>query len=344
MTTPTVQRQPVPAPPPAPNADHGLPTTSPTSTPPSISLQHASRWYKQVIGLNDVSCHIGPGLTALLGPNGAGKSTLLKLITGQLRPTTGTVHVAGMAPFANGRVMRLLGYCPEIDNFYEEMTGREFVTLLGAMAGLKGATLKARVDESIARVGMEDRCDRKLGGYSKGMRQRIKVAQAIVHDPQVIVLDEPLNGLDPVGRREMSQLMMEFARQGRCVLVSSHILYEVEQITDNILLIERGRIVAQGNLRGIRDLMDRHPHHITLTLLAEPARVRALARDLLTLPSVLGVRFDPQRADRLTVETAQPDIFYSALPDVILAGDYPVADFYSPDNSLEAVFNYLVKG
>jgi ABC-2 type transport system ATP-binding protein len=216
-----------------------------------------------------------------------------------------------MAPFANGRVMRLLGYCPEIDNFYEEMTGREFVTLLGAMAGLKGATLKARVDESIARVGMTDRCDRKVRGLLQGDAAAHQGGAG--HRPRSAgdCLDEPLNGLDPVGRREMSQLMMEFARQGRCVLVSSHILYEVEQITDNILLIERGRIVAQGNLRGIRDLMDRHPHHITLTLLAEPARVRALARDLLALPSVLGVRFDPQRADRLTVETSQPDVFYS---------------------------------
>ena len=309
-----------------------------------IRLENASRWYGQVIGLNDVSCHIGPGLTALLGPNGAGKSTLLKLITGQLRPTTGTVDVLGEAPFANPGVLGRLGYCPEIDNFYEEMTGREFVTQLAALSGLRGATLKGRVDAAIERVGMADRCDRRLAGYSKGMRQRIKVAQGIVHDPEVLVLDEPLNGLDPVGRREMSELMGGFAREGRCVLVSSHILYEVEQLTENILLLHRGRLLAQGNLHGIRDLMDRHPHHITLTLLAEPARVRALARDLLTLPSVLGVRFDPQRADRLTVETSQPDVFYSALPDVILAGDYPIADFYSPDNSLEAVFNYLVKG
>ena len=309
---------------------------------PSIYLERASRWYGQVIGLNDVSCHLAPGLTALLGPNGAGKSTLLKLITGQLRPTTGRVLVSGMAPFANTRVSRILGYCPEIDNFYEDMTGREFVTLLAMMSGLKGAALKTRVDESIARVGMSDRCDRKIGGYSKGMRQRIKVAQGIVHDPDVLVLDEPLNGLDPVGRREMAQLMTDFARQGKCVLVSSHILYEVEQITDNILLMMRGRIVAQGDLHGLRDLMDQHPHHIAITL-SDASRTRALAADLLALPSVLGVRFDRERSNRVEIETAHPDNFYGQFPDVVLAGDYPVAGFHSPDNNLEAVFNYLVK-
>jgi ABC-2 type transport system ATP-binding protein len=306
-----------------------------------IRLENASRWYGQVIGLNDVSCHIGPGLTALLGPNGAGKSTLLKLITGQLRPTTGTVDVLGEAPFANPGVLGRLGYCPEIDNFYEEMTGREFVTQLAALSGLRGATLKGRVDAAIERVGMADRCDRRLAGYSKGMRQRIKVAQGIVHDPEVLVLDEPLNGLDPVGRREMSELMAGFAREGRCVLVSSHILYEVEQLTENILLLHRGRLLAQGNLHGIRDLMDRHPHHIAITT-AEPARARDLGAALLALPAVLGVRMHPAQPGRLEVETNQPDRFYAQFPDVVLAGDFAVDSFHSPDNNLESVFRYLM--
>ncbi len=303
-----------------------------------IELTRASRWYGQVIGLNDVSCRIAPGLTALLGPNGAGKSTLLKLITGQLRPTTGTVQVLGMAPFANPKVSRALGYCPEIDSFYEEMTGREFVTMLAAMSGLRGQELKKRVGEAIERVGMADRSDRKLGGYSKGMRQRIKVAQGIVHDPQVLVLDEPLNGLDPVGRREMSDLMLDFANQGKCVFVSSHILYEVEQITSNILLIHKGRLLAQGDVHGIRDLMDRHPHRVAITT----DRARALAAELLPLPSVLGVRFDAVRADRLEVETSQPEQFYAQLPQIVLAGNFAVREFQSPDNNLESVFRYLV--
>lgn len=303
-----------------------------------IELSHVSRWYGQVIGLNDVSCVLPPGLTALLGPNGAGKSTLFKLLTGQLRPTTGNLTVLGREPFANPFVMARLGYCPEIDNFYEEMTGREFVTMLGAMAGIRGATLKTKVGEAIDRVGMADRCDRKLGGYSKGMRQRIKVAQAIVHDPEVVVLDEPLNGLDPVGRREMSRLMMEFAQAGKCVVVSSHILYEVEQITDRILVIYRGRLMAQGDVHGIRAQIDKHPHHIRI----DTPTPRPLASALLDLPSVLGVRFDPTRQNRLEVETNRPDEFYAAFADVTLDGNFTVESFQSPDNSMEAVFKYLV--
>ncbi len=309
-----------------------------------IELSRASRWYGQVIGLNDVSCAIGAGLTALLGPNGAGKSTLLKLITGQLHPTTGRVTLLGEPPFANGRVLGKLGYCPEIDNFYEEMTGREFVTQMAQLSGMGGTTLKRKVDESIERVGMSDRCDRKLGGYSKGMRQRIKVAQGIVHDPQVLILDEPLNGLDPMGRREMSDLMTDFARQGRCVLISSHVLYEVEQLTDNILLMQRGRLLAQGSVQGIRDLMDRHPHQVQIRLApASGGDARALARDLLALPSVLGVKFDATDARRLDIETGMPDQFYREFPEIILGRGYTVDTFDAPDNNLETVLRYLLE-
>src|SRR5262245_21827800 len=211
-----------------------------------ITLEHASRWYGQVIGINDVTCAIPTGLTALLGPNGAGKSTMIKLATGQLRPTTGRVTVLGQRPFANPAVFRQLGYCPEIESLYEEMTGREFVTLLASMAGVPADRLAGRVAEVIERVGMTPHADRKIGGYSKGMRQRIKVAQGIVHEPQVLVLDEPLNGLDPPGRRDVSNLLRHYADEGRCVLVSSHILYEVEQLTHRILLIHHGRLLAQG--------------------------------------------------------------------------------------------------
>jgi ABC-2 type transport system ATP-binding protein len=189
-----------------------------------LSCRGLSRWYGQVIGINDVSCQIPPGITALLGPNGAGKSTMLKLITGLLRPTTGRCTVFGEKPFANPRVYQRLGYCPEIENSYEEMTGRELVTMLGAMAGLSRAALQTRVPEILEMVGMTLNADRKIGGYSKGMRQRIKIAQGTVHDPDVLILDEPLNGLDPVGRREITDLMHRLAAQGKCIVVSSHIL------------------------------------------------------------------------------------------------------------------------
>ena len=311
------------------------------ATAPMIALDRASRWHGQVIGLNDVSCQIGPGLTALLGPNGAGKSTLLKLITGQLRPTTGTVRVMGETPFANARVLRQLGYCPENDNFYEEMTGREFVSYLGSMSGYGGKELTDRVARVIERVGMTDRCDRRLAGYSKGMRQRIKVAQAIIHDPRVLVMDEPLNGLDPVGRRDMVDLMTSLAHEGVCVLVSSHILYEVEQLTDNILLMQRGRLLARGSVEQIRGEMDSdhaNPRHIVL----HTDRPRALAAALFEEESVLGVHLNESDPTAVDVETKRPRQFYERLPEIVLNGEFTVDSVRSPDDHLEAIIRILL--
>lgn len=303
-----------------------------------IELQHASRWYGQVIGVNDVTCTITPGITALLGPNGAGKSTMLKLVTGQLRTTTGVVAVLGQLPFANPAVARRLGYCPEIDNLYDDLTGIEFVTMLAAMSGLRGSALRAAVADSIETVGMTANAGRKIGGYSKGMRQRIKVAQAIVHDPDVIILDEPLNGLDPGGRREMTNLFTAKAEQGKCIVVSSHILYEVEQMTRNIILMNHGRLLAQGDIYHIRSLIDAHPHRVAIGT----DKPRDLARELLALPDILSIRFGGARADNLEVETLAPEKFYDSLPSLVLEGGYNVTSFESPDNNLEAVFRYLV--
>lgn len=305
-----------------------------------IELHRVSRWYGQVIGLNDVTCTVTRGITALLGPNGAGKSTFLKLVSGQLRPTTGAVTVLGERPFANGRVFRRLGYCPEVDSFYEDMTGREFVAFLAAMSGLRGKELDRRVDEEIEQVGMSPNADRKIGGYSKGMRQRIKLAQALVHDPEVLLLDEPLNGLDPMGRREVTDVLRRLEGAGKCILVSSHILYEVEQLTRTILLIHRGRLLAQGDVYQIRSLIDNHPHRISI----DTPDPRAVAKTLLDLPRVASVRLDERRPDRLEVETRDPEGFYSRLPDLVLAYGLEVSAFGSEDNNLEAVFRYLTEG
>jgi ABC-2 type transport system ATP-binding protein len=305
-----------------------------------ITLEHASRWYGQVIGVNDVTCQIPAGITALLGPNGAGKSTMLKLITGQLRPTTGRVTVLGEKPFANPRVFRRLGYCPEIESSYEEMTGREFVTLLAALGGLPADTLASRVDDAIDMVGMTPSADRRIGGYSKGMRQRIKVAQAIVHDPDALILDEPLNGLDPVGRREISSLLHALAQEGKCIVVSSHILYEVESLTRNILLMHHGRLLAQGDIYQIRSLIDAHPHRIAIA----SRDARALAKRLLDLPYVLSARLDMPEAGRVEIETRSPELFYAQFPDIVLEHHFIVQSFDSPDNNLESVFRYLVNG
>jgi ABC-2 type transport system ATP-binding protein len=303
-----------------------------------IALEHASRWYGQVIGINDVTCRIPPGITALLGPNGAGKSTMLKLITGQLRPTTGRVQVFDQSPFANPRVFQKLGYCPEHESSYDEMTGHEFVTMLGAMAGIPASQLHPRVKEVIEMVGMTANAGRKIGGYSKGMRQRIKIAQGIVHNPDVLILDEPLNGLDPVGRREVTELLHGLGEQGKCVVVSSHILYEVEQMTRSILLMHRGRLLAQGNIYEIRGLIDKHPHRISITT----CDGRALAKRLLDLPYILSVRFDSPDATQIEIETRAPESFYTHFPEIVLDEGFVVTRFESPDNNLESVFRYLV--
>ena len=305
-----------------------------------IALNHVSRWYGQVIGVNDVTCTIGPGLTALLGPNGTGKSTLIKLITGQLRPTTGTVKVFGERPFANTRVLKRIGYCPEIESCYEDMSGAEFVRMLALMGGVARQDVDARVTEVLDTVRMAEQAERKIGGYSKGMRQRIKVAQAIVHDPELLILDEPLNGLDPVGRREISDLFIRLGDSGKCVLVSSHILHEVEQMTHSILLMDKGRIRAMGDIYRIRALIDTHPHRIAI----EVDRPRDLAKRLLDLPYVVSVRVVKDHERQIEVETPSPDLFYEQFPSIVLNDGYRVRAFESPDNNLEAVFRYLVKG
>lgn len=308
------------------------------SQPPMISLQNVSRWYGQVIGVNDVSCEIGPGLTALLGQNGAGKSTLMRIITGQIRPTTGEVLVAGHEPFANPEVFRHIGYCPEIDNFYEHYSGVDFVRFLARLSGMTAAEAKTRTAEVIEMVGMTDRAHRKIAGYSKGMRQRIKLAQAMLHDPQVILLDEPLNGLDPVGRREFIDVLGGLAAQGKCIVVSSHILFEVEQMTRSILLLHRGRLLATGDLRVIRDLIDKHPHKIRI----ETSVPRRVAERLAGLPNVVSLRFD-RSGEALHLEVRDPDSFYDHLASLALDENLSIRGFNSPDNNLESVFKYLVE-
>jgi len=303
-----------------------------------IQLQNVSKWYGQVIGLNDVTCEIGPGLTALLGQNGAGKSTLIRLITGQLRHTTGTLKVLGQEPFANVEVYRKLGYCPEIDNFYEHYSGRAFVQFLGRLGGLSSTETKTRTEEVLHMVGMSDRADRKIKGYSKGMRQRIKLAQAMLLDPDIILLDEPLNGLDPVGRHEIIEILGSLAQKGKCIIVSSHILFEVEQMTRSLLLLHRGRLLATGDLRVIRSLIDKHPHKIRI----ETDDPRGAAALLAPLPNVVSMNFD-RRGDSLQLEVRDPDSFYDSLSLLVLESGLRVHSFTSPDNNLESVFKYLVE-
>ena len=302
-----------------------------------ISTEHLSKWYGQVSGLNDVTVKVPPGITGLLGPNGAGKSTFMKLVTGQLKPSKGTIEILGEPIWGNPALYHRIGFCPEQDAFYERMTGLGWVTALVALNGLEPAEAEAAARRALEAVDLLDAAEKKIGAYSKGMRQRVKMAQALAHEPDVLILDEPLSGMDPLMRRKTIRLIREWGRAGKSVLVSSHILHEIESMTSNILLINNGRILAEGNVHQIRELIDTHPHSVFIR--AEDPK--ALARALLVEDGVISMRFEP---GAVSVETARPDAFYARLTEMAASGEAGVIDeVTSPDDNLQAVFKYLVK-
>jgi ABC-2 type transport system ATP-binding protein len=302
-----------------------------------ISAEHVSKWYGQVIGLNDVTVNVPPGITGLLGPNGAGKSTFMKLITGQLQPSKGTVQVLGEPIWANPHLYFQIGFCPEQDAFYDRMTGLEWVTALVRLNGLSDKDAGEAARRALTTVDLMAAADKKIGAYSKGMRQRVKLAQAIVHDPDLLILDEPLSGMDPLGRRKTIRLIRDWGRAGKSIIVSSHILHEIESMTANILLINNGRILAEGDVHHIRDLIDEHPH----TVYVKGEDPRRLAREFLTRDDVLSLKFEP---GAVVVETGTPDAFYSRLTELAASGEVGAIDeVTSPDDNLQAVFQYLVK-
>ena len=302
-----------------------------------VAAEKVSKWYGQVIGLNDVTVNVPPGVTGLLGPNGAGKSTFMKLITGQLTPSKGTVTVLGRPIWGHPELYFDIGFCPEQDAFYERMTGLEWITALVRLNGLTEKEADDAARRALTMVDLMDAAGKKIGAYSKGMRQRVKLAQALVHDPQLLILDEPLAGMDPIARRKTIRLVKDWARAGKSILVSSHILYEVESMTSNILLINNGRILAEGNVHQIRDLIDEHPHTVHIRA-ADP---RALARRFLADDDVLSLRFE---LGAVVVQTGKPDTFYTRLTDLAATGELgSIDEVTSPDDNLQAVFQYLVK-
>jgi ABC-2 type transport system ATP-binding protein len=310
---------------------------NPAAGPPVIEAGQLSKWYGQVIGLNDVTVAVPPGITGLLGPNGAGKSTFMKLITGQLKPSKGSVTVLGKPIWGTPELYFRIGFCPEQDAFYERMTGVQWVTALVRLNGLDEHAAAEAARTALERVDLLDAADKRIGAYSKGMRQRVKLAQAIVHDPPLLILDEPLAGMDPVARRRTIKMIKDWARAGKSVVVSSHILHEIESMTSNILLINNGRILAEGNIHQIRDLIDEHPHMVHIRA-DDP---RALARRFLADEDVLSLQLEP---GAVVVRTARPDGFYDRLTALAASGELgAVEEVTSPDDNLAAVFQYLVK-
>jgi ABC-2 type transport system ATP-binding protein len=302
-----------------------------------IEAKNLSKWYGNVLGLSDVTLEISAGITGLLGPNGAGKSTFMKLITGQIKPSIGEVTIHGRRVWNNYHLFSRLGFCPEQDAFYEEMTGGEFLRHLLGLYRFPAAEIEDRAEKTLVFVELDKDENRLIRGYSRGMRQRLKLAQAVAHDPDIIILDEPLNGLDPLGKRKVIRLIKEYRDAGKTVIVSSHVLPEIEALTRTIILLHQGKILARGDIHYIRDLIDTHPHMISVRC-SDP---RGLASALIGEPWVLDVRFGAEPGT-VVFETQNRDKLFGALPRLVVDRRIDVEEINSPDDNLQAVFDYLV--
>jgi len=303
--------------------------------PATLLFDQVSKWYGPVIGLNEVSLELCPGITGLVGANGSGKTTLMRLAAGHLRPDLGNVRVLGHDSWTHA-AKRYIGYCPDTDTFYEEMSGRQFVETMARLHGFSRLESRRRTETCLEMAGMAGRADRCIRGYSKGMRQRIKMAQALIHDPELIILDEPMSGIDPVGRQEFIQLFTQLARRGKCLLVSSHELQELEKLTDQIAVMARGRIAAVGTLAQIRDLLDNHP----LSILVATDNPRSLAGALLHLPDVVGVELG--EGENLIVRARNPRGFFRALTQLVLEESCEIRHLETLDDSAQAILGYLL--
>lgn len=309
------------------------------TSPPNLALTSVTRRYGAVLGLNDVTVEIGTGITGLVGPNGAGKTTFLNLAVGLHRPSSGTVRLSGENPFLSAKIRSQIGYCPDGERTWEWMAGREFVVTLAQWSGLSATEANLRLDPILEKLELSDAAHRPIGTYSRGMRQKLKLAQAVVHKPPFLVLDEPLNGVDPVSRHQILKLLQERARAGATVIVSSHVLHELGAFADQVVLLQRGRLLASGTVDSIRDLLDEYPHTVKLSC----SNVKKLAAAVLALDGTVSVALS-ESCDDLEIRTRNPVHFYSKLPQLILSNDLEVTHLEPTDSDLDSVFKYLVKG
>ena len=299
-----------------------------------LSLSGVSRWYGNVVAVNDVTFDVGPGITGLLGPNGAGKTTLLHMMAGFLAPSAGTVQLDATPTWRHPEVYRQIGFVPEREAVYAFLTARQFVVASAKLSGVRDAEQAA--DRAIDMVELRDAANRAIGGYSKGMRQRAKVAAALVHDPPILILDEPFNGMDPRQRLSMMDLLRAMAADGRTILFSSHILEEVERLSDRVLVVVAGRLAASGDFRRIRRLMTDRPHSFTF----RSSDDRRLARELLAAPEVEAVEL---RDGVLTLRTGDYGALTRAVAPAAQRAGVSLLDLRPADESLESVFSYLVR-
>ncbi|MAZ23851.1 MAG: ABC transporter ATP-binding protein [Candidatus Thermoplasmatota archaeon] len=309
-----------------------------SSENPAVVMESVSKWYGEVIGVNDVSLAIDGGVTGVLGPNGAGKSTMFKLLLGRLKPNQGSVRLFGTDPWESTAPFRRVGYVSETEPLYEWMTGLDFVSTMARLHGMTREEATDRAEHVLDFVGLSDVQHKEVGKYSKGMRQRVKIAHALVHDPDLIILDEPLHGCDPLARTSIMSVIRELGNRGKTVIVSSHILEEIERITEQIVILHNGRLLALGNLHAIRGLLDKHPHRI----LIETESPRELAEAFISREPVYGVRFPDQGF--LEIQTSNLSAAHSILPQVIVESGIKVRSVENPDDNLESLLGYLVGG
>jgi ABC-2 type transport system ATP-binding protein len=302
-----------------------------------IIFDDVSKFYGEILGVNRVNLTIAPGITSLVGPNGAGKSTVMNLMTGLLRPTRGTISLLGIPTDKPEELFRKVGYCTQFDSFPRGVTGREFINSFLLVHGYDRKKANALTDVALDRVNLLDAGDRKVAAYSKGMRQRIRLAQSIAHQPAIMILDEPLNGLDPMVRSETIALFRKLASNGLHLIISSHILHEVDMMSDRVVLLNNGYVVAEGNIHGVRDEMQEHPMQILIRC-DEPSK---LAAHVFAQDHVVEARLhDDHRG--LFVKTRDADRFYLLLNDVVASGEVNIESVAPVDDDLSAVYQYLI--
>ncbi len=312
-------------------------TTRTTNAEGMIVFEGVSKFYGEILGVNRVNLSIAPGITSLVGPNGSGKTTLMNLMTGLLRPTRGTISVLGTSPHDPEKLFRKVGYCSQFDSFPRGMTGREFIEFYLSVHGYARGEVRDLTQAALERVSMQDAAERKVAGYSKGMRQRIRLAQSIAHNPSVLILDEPLNGLDPMARAEIIRLFQSLAAEGLYLVISSHILHEVDMMSDSVVLMHNGYVVAEGEVHGVRDEIEEHP----MQILVRCDRPQVLAARLFEHEHTIEARIHDDRQG-LFVKTRRPDDFYLLLNRLVTENNLQVESVAPADDDLNAVYQYLI--
>ena len=303
-----------------------------------IVFDNVSKFYGEILGVNRVNLTITPGITSLVGPNGSGKTTLMNLMTGLLRPTQGRIKVLGIDTDQPDRLFRKVGYCAQFDSFPHGMTGAEFIRSYLLVHGFNRDETDRLTMQALERVNLVDAANRKVAGYSKGMRQRIRLAQSIAHNPVVLILDEPLNGLDPLARAEVIRLFRQLAQEGLHLVVSSHILHEVDMLSDRVVMVNNGYLLAQGEIREVRNEMEEHP----IQILIRCDRPALLAARVFDQDNVVEAKLHRDRQG-LFIKTRQLDNFYLTLNQIVLKEKLKIESVSPVDDNLDAVYQYLIE-